>query len=655
MIVRPCVFITALFLVAISALHRAEAQTTPTSDDPLRHGHALLIGNSNYEDPNWPPLDDVPLQLESLRTGLRAHFDTVEVAPNLDSRNLREAITHFLQTYGNNQDERLFIYYAGHGYDEIIGDRNELRGYITGIDTPRIDGTPRAYDAARTKAISMGAIRALLEDARAKSILVVFDSCFAGTIFTDRSGGDRRPLSKEEVSELAGRQARDIITAGKSGQRVPAHSPIPELLLAALSGGADPYGWGVISSADIRTYMVDHIHSPSLTPQEGKLDNPAFAEGAFLFRIINSGNRAPDESQTIHLYRAAADGGDADAQVNLGLLYETGRGGLPKDDREAARLYKLAADRGNSRGEVNLGGFYAAGRGGLPKDDREAARVFKLAADQGDALGQVDLGFLYETGRGGLPKDDGEAARLFKLATDQGNSGGQARLGAFYATGRGGLKKDDLEAARLYKLATDQGDPLGQANLGSFYASGLGGLAKDDREAARLYRLSADQGNGTGQASLGFFYASGRGGLWKDDREAARLFKLAADQGDPTGLSNLGYFYQNGLGGLPQDDSEAARLFKLAADQGSAIGQANLGALYANGRGGLPKDDGEAARLFKLAADQGDPTGQFNLGFFYENGRGGLPKDNDEAARLYRLAGDRGSADAQAALARVTH
>ena len=130
----------------------------------------------------------------------------------------------------------------------------------------------------------------------------------------------------------------------------PPIGPIPELLLAALSGGADPYGWGVISSADIRTYMVDHIHSPSLTPQEGKLDNPAFAEGAFLFRIINSGNRAPDESQTIHLYRAAADGGDADAQVNLGLLYETGRGGLPKDDREAARLYKLAADRGNSRG-----------------------------------------------------------------------------------------------------------------------------------------------------------------------------------------------------------------------------------------------------------------------------------------------------------------
>ena len=84
-------------------------------------------------------------------------FDTVEVAPNLDSRNLREAITHFLQTYGNNQDERLFIYYAGHGYDEIIGDRNELRGYITGIDTPRIDGTPRAYDAAAPRLSPWGA------------------------------------------------------------------------------------------------------------------------------------------------------------------------------------------------------------------------------------------------------------------------------------------------------------------------------------------------------------------------------------------------------------------------------------------------------------------------------------------------------------------
>jgi len=59
---------------------------------------------------------------------------------------------------------------------------------------------------------------------------------------------------------------------------------------------------------------------------------------------------------------------------------------LAKDDREAARLFKLAADQGLREAQYNLGVFYEQGRGGLAKDDREAARLFKLAADQGHLL-----------------------------------------------------------------------------------------------------------------------------------------------------------------------------------------------------------------------------------------------------------------------------
>ena len=59
---------------------------------------------------------------------------------------------------------------------------------------------------------------------------------------------------------------------------------------------------------------------------------------------------------------------------------------MPQDECEAARLYKLAADKGHAGAQVNLGVFYEQGRGGLLKDDREAARLFKLAADQGNAV-----------------------------------------------------------------------------------------------------------------------------------------------------------------------------------------------------------------------------------------------------------------------------
>jgi Caspase domain len=303
---RTCLCIAAMLVVAILSPHRADAQVS-ASDDPLQHGHALLIGNSHYT--GWAQLDDIPFQVGALQRGLKGHFDSVDVALDLETEKLRRTIKDFLQKYGNDTNARLFLYYAGHGYTEVIPERNENRGYITGIDIPRIDsGTQEAYDAARLKAITMADIRTLLEDARAKSILFVFDSCFAGTIFTDRAGDDRRPLAKDKVAQLMDNQARDFITAGTSDQRVPAHSPIPELFLMALNGAADPYHWGVISAAEIHTYLLDRIlrmQGINITPQVGKLPNPAYT-GAFLFRVINPAIGA-DQNETIKLYKLRAN------------------------------------------------------------------------------------------------------------------------------------------------------------------------------------------------------------------------------------------------------------------------------------------------------------------------------------------------------------
>jgi TPR repeat protein len=275
-------------------------------------------------------------------------------------------------------------------------------------------------------------------------------------------------LVPEVITDLLKKPARDIITAGSSDQTVPAHSPIPQLLLAALNGEADTYNNGVVSSNEIYSYLLSRVKRDpdiKLTPQYGRLPNPIFAQGQFLFRVAKYDLAPPQEGETT----------------------------LRQDDREAARLYKLAADQGNASGQANLGVFYENGRGGLPKDDREAARLYKLAADQGDAAGQAGLGIFYSRGRGDVPMDDNEAARLFRLAADQGNANAQTNLGLFYDSARGGLHKDDREAARLYKLAADQGNASAQANLGFFYEEARGGLKQDNDEAERLYKRAADQ------------------------------------------------------------------------------------------------------------------------------------------------------------------
>jgi len=75
-----------------------------------------------------------------------------------------------------------------------------------------------------------------------------------------------------------------------------------------------------------------------------------------------------------------AEQGDADAQFNLGVMYENGQG-VPQDDGEAARWFRLAAEQGESAAQTKLGLLYEQGRGVL-QDYVQAHMWVNLAAAQ---------------------------------------------------------------------------------------------------------------------------------------------------------------------------------------------------------------------------------------------------------------------------------
>jgi hypothetical protein len=135
----------------------------------------------------------------------------------------------------------------------------------------------------------MARIRAPLEEILVRHVIFIFDSCFSGTIFTARSPDDPPvELTTDNVARLMETPARNFITAGRANERIPAHSPIPDLFLAALNGAADRYQHGVVSAAEIGIYLQDQmLRRPriNITPQEGRLENTAFAQGEFLFRV----------------------------------------------------------------------------------------------------------------------------------------------------------------------------------------------------------------------------------------------------------------------------------------------------------------------------------------------------------------------------------
>ena len=113
-----------------------------------------------------------------------------------------------------------------------------------------------------------------------------------------------------------------------------------------------------------------------------------------------------------------AEAGDADAQAQLGHLYEIGDG-VPQDFAGAAKWYRKAAEQGFAKAQHNLGFMYENGKG-VERDEFTAAKWYRKAAEQGDAVAQYNLGTMYAQGRG-VPQDLSEALRLLRKAAAQGH------------------------------------------------------------------------------------------------------------------------------------------------------------------------------------------------------------------------------------------
>ena len=116
-----------------------------------------------------------------------------------------------------------------------------------------------------------------------------------------------------------------------------------------------------------------------------------------------------------------AEGGDAMAQFNLGLLHETGRG-VAEDLAQAAAWYERAALQGVTQAQFNLALLHQTGRG-VEKDGAQALYWLEVAARHGAGAEQeqaVDA-----------------AARLAEILLAEDVDNARARAGEFAARPEG--------------------------------------------------------------------------------------------------------------------------------------------------------------------------------------------------------------------------
>jgi hypothetical protein len=158
--------------------------------------------------------------------------------------------------------------------------------------------------------------------------------------------------------------------------------------------------------------------------------------------------------QGIPALEERARAGEAEAQLNLGVLYMAGRG-VKQDYAQALLWLRLAAEQGNPRAQNNVGALYAEGKG-VTADYQQARYWYEQAARQGDIRAEINLGTLYCMGLG-VPADCQEGAHWVLKAALQGDVTAEETLATLYMRGEG-MPHDHISAYVWLTRAARQGD-----------------------------------------------------------------------------------------------------------------------------------------------------------------------------------------------------
>ncbi len=238
--------------------------------------HALVIGVSNYTN-GWRDLRGVKQDIPEVQSVLKNHGFQVQVVWDPASAELRDAFTAFIARHGRSYDNRLLVYFAGHGYTTSFADGRRM-GYLVPADAPLPSKDPAEFES---RALDMQMIEVYAKRIQSKHAVFLFDSCFAGTIFDAKRG------TPELISYKTAKPVRQFITSGSADEEVRDQSLFRQYFVAALRGeGGDANGDGYITAAELGLFLDDQVVKYSKNtqhPQYGKIIDDQLDKGDVVF------------------------------------------------------------------------------------------------------------------------------------------------------------------------------------------------------------------------------------------------------------------------------------------------------------------------------------------------------------------------------------
>lgn len=268
----------------------------------------------------------------------------------------------------------------------------------------------------------------------------------------------------------------------------------------------------------------------------------------------------PRDADIFDMIQRSAAGGSAIAQADLGVRYIEGNG-IARDRQKGISLLQGAANKGEPQASIALGVPYLElGRRTRDRDATKSAEtLFRSAADKGHvrALRLLALACA-ENG------NEIEAFTFMRQGAIAGDLQAEVNLAGFYRHGVG-TNRDLAEALRWMKTAADGGLDEAQRELAKYYVGGVV-VPQDLKQAFYWNNLAAMQGDVEARLEVANSYLTGSGVDMDINRGRELLSKLAAeDVGQAQWL--IGKQYIEGLW-LPRDTEKAKLFLTKAADKG---------------------------------------------------------------------------------------
>lgn len=193
--------------------------------------------------------------------------------------------------------------------------------------------------------------------------------------------------------------------------------------------------------------------------------------------------------------RARCLSGDINRCAQLGEMFATGIGGVPRDMARAAEMYERACAGGASDVCNTLGEIYEK-TGTFEGGATRAAEMYEKACNGGSSAGCLNLGLAFAA-----RDDHARAVALYERSCSGGWAAGCHQLAVSYRQGEG-VKKDLAKSLALYSQACDGEYIESCTTAAEIYATGEE-VGRDVAAAGALYAKAIkvlDQGCEAGSA-----------------------------------------------------------------------------------------------------------------------------------------------------------